>query len=199
MKYIKTYENYINEVNRAGKPYHGSKILVFDLDDTLVISSAKIKVCNKKTGECYSLTPEEFNTYEKGDDEDLNFDEFKSLEIMKAGKLIDYYLKIFKEAYRSKLAVGIVTARDDRKMIYRWLREHVGFRIDNDLIFAVNDPVHRFKGSISDRKKQAFKELIDMGYNDLQFYDDDDANLKLVKSLEKEYDGINISTIKAIK
>lgn len=199
MKYIKTYENYINGVNRAGKPYHGSKILVFDLDDTLVISSAKIKVCNKKTGECYSLTPEEFNTYEKGDDEDLNFDEFKSLEIMKAGKLIDYYLKIFKEAYRSKLAVGIVTARDDRKMIYRWLREHVGFRIDNDLIFAVNDPVHRFKGSISDRKKQAFKELIDMGYNDLQFYDDDDANLKLVKSLEKEYNGISISTIKAIK
>ena len=199
MKYVKTYEDYVNEVNRAGKPYHGSKILVFDLDDTLVISAAKIKVCNKKTGECYSLTPEEFNTYEKGEHEELNFDEFKSLEIMKAGKLIDYYLKIFKEAYRSKLAVGIVTARDDRKMIYKWLREHVGFRIDNDLIFAVNDPVHKFKGSISDRKKAAFKELIEMGYSDLQFYDDDDANLRLVKSLEDEYDGINISTIKAIK
>ena len=199
MKYVKHYEEYLNEVNRAGKPYHGSKILVFDLDDTLVISAAKIKVCNKKTGECYSLTPEEFNTYEKGEHEELNFDEFKSLEIMKAGKLIDYYLKIFKEAYRSKLAVGIVTARDDRKMIYKWLREHVGFRIDNDLIFAVNDPVHKFKGSISDRKKEAFKALIEMGYNDLQFYDDDDANLRLVKSLEDEYEGINISTIKAIK
>lgn len=199
MKYVKQYQEYLNEVNRPGKPYHGSKILVFDLDDTLVISSAKIKVCNKKTGECYSLTPEEFNTYEKGEHEELNFDEFKSLEIMKAGKLIDYYLKIFKEAYRSKLAVGIVTARDDRKMIYKWLREHVGFRIDNDLIFAVNDPVHKFKGSISDRKKAAFKELIEMGYSDLQFYDDDDANLRLVKSLEDEYDGINISTIKAIK
>jgi len=199
MKYVKKYNDYINEVNRPGKPYHGSKILVFDLDDTLVISSAKIKVCNKKTGECYSLTPEEFNTYEKGEHEELNFDEFKSLEIMKAGKLIEYYLKIFKEAYRSKLAVGIVTARDDRKMIYKWLREHVGFRIDNDLIFAVNDPVHKFKGSISDRKKAAFKELIEMGYNDMQFYDDDDANLKLVKSLEDEYNGINISTIKAIK
>jgi len=199
MKYVKHYEEYLNEVNRAGKPYHGSKILVFDLDDTLVISAAKIKVCNKKTGECYSLTPEEFNTYEKGEHEELNFDEFKSLEIMKAGKLIDYYLKIFKEAYRSKLAVGIVTARDDRKMIHKWLREHVGYRIDYELIFAVNDPIHKFKGNISDRKKAAFKELIEMGYNDMQFYDDDDANLKLVKSLEDEYDGINISTIKAIK
>jgi FMN phosphatase YigB (HAD superfamily) len=199
MKYVKRYEAYLNEARRPGKPYHGSKILVFDLDDTLVISSAKIKVCNKKTGECYSLTPEEFNTYEKGEHEELNFDEFKSLEIMKAGKLIEYYLKIFKEAYKSKLAVGIVTARDDRKMIHKWLREHVGYRIDYELIFAVNDPIHKFKGNISDRKKAAFKELIEMGYNDMQFYDDDDANLKLVKSLEDEYDGINISTIKAIK
>jgi len=199
MKFVKTYESYLNEVRRAGKPYHGTKILVFDLDDTLVITDAKIKVCNKKSGECFSLTPEEFNEYEKHPDHELDFDDFKSLEIMKAGKMIDYYLKIFKEAYKSKLAVGIVTARDDREMIYTWLREHVGFRIDKDLIYAVNDPVHRFKGAISDRKKAAFKELIDMGYTDFQFYDDDTANLKLVKSLESEYDGINISTIKAIK
>ena len=59
MEYLKTYEAFINEA----KPYHKSKIVVFDLDDTLVISAAKIKVCNKKTGECYSLTPEEFNLF----------------------------------------------------------------------------------------------------------------------------------------
>jgi len=199
MKFVKTYESYLNEVRRAGKPYHGSKIIVFDLDDTLVITDAKIKVCNKKSGECFALTPEEFNEYEKHADHELDFDDFKSLEIMKAGKMIDYYLKIFKEAYKQKLAVGIVTARDDREMIYTWLREHVGFKIDKDLIFAVNDPVHKYKGAISDRKKAAFKELIDMGYTDFQFYDDDTANLKLVKSLESEHEGINISTIKAIK
>lgn len=199
MKYVKLYQEYLNEFYRPGKPYHGSKILVFDLDDTLVITDAKIKVCDKKTGECFALTPEEFNAYEKQPHHELDFDDFKSLEIMKAGKLIEYYLKIFKEAYNQKLAVGIVTARDDRDMIWKWLREHVGFRIDKDLIFAVNDPVHRYKGGISDRKKAAFKDLIDMGYNDLQFYDDDDANLRLVKSLEDEYEGINISTIKAIK
>jgi len=199
MKFVKTYESYLNEVRRAGKPYHGSKIIVFDLDDTLVITDAKIKVCNKKSGECFALTPEEFNEYEKHADHELDFDDFKSLEIMKAGKMIDYYLKIFKEAYKQKLAVGIVTARDDREMIYTWLREHVGFKIDKDLIFAVNDPVHKYKGAISDRKKAAFKELIDMGYTDFQFYDDDTANLELVKSLESEYEGINISTIKAIK
>lgn len=190
--------NYLEDLNEK-KPYHASKIMVFDLDDTLVITDAKIKVYDKLTGDSYSLTPEEFNEYEQQPHHEVDFNDFKSLEIMKAGKLIEYYLKIFKEAYALKIAVGIVTARDDREMIYKWLREHVGFRIDKDLIFAVNDPVHQFKGSVSDRKKQAFKQLIDMGYKDLQFYDDDTANLVLVKSLENEYEDVNISTIKANK
>lgn len=195
MRHIKEYREFLNEM----KPYHASKIMVFDLDDTLVITDAKIKVYDKLTGDSYSLTPEEFNDYEQQPQHEVDFDDFKSLEIMKAGKLIEYYLKIFKEAYKLKIAVGIVTARDDREMIYKWLREHVGFRIDKDLIFAVNDPVHRFKGSVSDRKKAAFRELIDMGYRDMQFYDDDTANLVLVKSLENEYEDVSISTIKANK
>lgn len=195
MRIIKTYEQFLTEK----KPYHASKIVVFDLDDTLVITDAKIKVYDKDSGESYSMTPEEFNDYERQPSHEVDFDDFKDLEIMKAGKLIEYYLKIFKEAYKLKLAVGIVTARDDRDMIYKWLREHVGFRIDRDLIFAVNDPVHKFKGSVSDRKKLAFETLINMGYNDMQFYDDDDANLRLVKELEKEHEGVSISTIKANK
>lgn len=195
MRHIKEYQQFLNEK----KPYHASKIVVFDLDDTLVITDAKIKVYDKATGDSYSMTPEEFNDYERQPSHDVDFDDFKSLEIMKAGRLIEYYLKIFKEAYKLKIAVGIVTARDDREMIYKWLREHIGFRIDKDLIFAVNDPVHRYKGSVSDRKKAAFKELIDMGYRDMQFYDDDTANLVFVKSLENEYEDVSISTIKANK
>ena len=66
------------------------------------------------------------------------------------------------------------------------------------MIYAVNDPVHKFKGAISDRKKAAFRELIEMGYNDFQFFDDDDANLKLVKSLENEYSDVKIVTNKAV-
>ena len=43
---------------------------------------------------------------------------------MKAGVLIECYFTIFKEAYRVKIAVGIVTAIDDRNMIHIWLKEH---------------------------------------------------------------------------
>jgi hypothetical protein len=196
---IQSYNEYLLERLRPGKPYHASKIVVFDLDDTLVITDAKIKVCNKKTRECFSLTPEEFNEYEKNPDHDLDFGDFRSYEIMKAGRLIDYYLEIFKRAYFQKTAVGIVTARDSRDMIYRWLKEHVGYHIDKDLIFAINDPIHKFKGAIADRKKSAFKEFVDMGYTEFQFYDDDETNLKLVKSLEREYPQIKIEVIKAEK
>tara|TARA_B100000900_G_C20581136_1_gene717596 strand:- start:851 stop:1447 length:597 start_codon:yes stop_codon:yes gene_type:complete len=195
VKYIKTLEAFLV----TEKPYSKEKIVVFDLDDTLVITDAKIKVCNRANGECFSLTPEEFNEYESNPNHDLDFTDFASLEIMKAGKLIEHYLNIFKSNYKKGIAVGIVTARDDREMIYKWLREHVGFRIDKDLIFAISDPVHGFTGSIADRKKQAFETYINMGYVNFKFYDDDTANLKLVKSLEKEHNNIKIYTKKAKK
>ena len=119
---------------------------------------------------------------------------------MKAGKLINYYFKILKEAYRLKIAIGIVTARDDHKMIYTWLKDHLKTPIDGDLIFAVHDDKHHgFKGDIAERKKQAFREIIKQGFHDLQFYDDDAENLRLVKSLEDEYPDIEISTIRARK
>jgi hypothetical protein len=201
VKHLKTYRQFLNEAiqTRPGKPYHGQKIAVFDLDDTIVVSKAKIKVFDPNTGESFELTPEEFNEYEKAPGHQLDFSQFRDLEIMKAGKLIDYYLKILKDAYRSKVAVGIVTARDDREMIFRWLREHLGLRIDKDLVFAVNDPVHGYRGNIADKKKQAFEEIIGMGYRDIQFYDDDKANINLVKSLELEHPGVEIMAVRANK
>ena len=195
VKHIKTFEAFL----LTEKPYSKSEIVVFDLDDTLVITDAKIKVCDHFTGKCFSLTPEEFNEFEAKKQHELDFTDFSDIEIMKAGKLIEYYLNIFKRNYKKGIAVGIVTARDDREMIYKWLREHVGFRIDKDLIFAISDPVHGFKGNIADRKKQAFETYIQMGYTDFKFYDDDIANLKLVKSLEKEHNNIKIYTKKAKK
>ena len=193
---FKTYEQFLVEKSR---PFSQTAITVFDLDDTLVITDAKIKVCNIVTGDCHELTPEEFNEYEANPNHELNFDDFKSLEIMKAGDLIHYYLKILADAYKMKRAVGIVTARDSQEMIYTWLKDHVGFHIAKDLIYAINDPVHGLSGSISQKKQQAFREYIEMGYRKIQFFDDDNANLKLVKDLQEEYPDVEISVYKADK
>jgi hypothetical protein len=196
MDKLKKYNEFLLE---KARPFSGTSITVFDLDDTLVITDAKIKVCNIVTGDCHELSPEEFNDYQSNPNDKLDFDDFKSLEIMKAGELIHYYLKILADAYKMKRAVGIVTARDDREMIYKWMKEHVGFHIAKDLIYAINDPVHGLTGSISEKKKQAFRQYIEMGYKNIQFFDDDDANLRLVKELETDYPDINLSVYKANK
>ena len=196
MDKLKKYNEFLLE---KARPFSGTSITVFDLDDTLVITDAKIKVCNIVTGDCHELSPEEFNDYQSNPNDKLDCDDFKSLEIMKAGELIHYYLKILADAYKMKRAVGIVTARDDREMIYKWMKEHVGFHIAKDLIYAINDPVHGLTGSISEKKKQAFRQYIEMGYKNIQFFDDDDANLRLVKELETDYPDINLSVYKANK
>ena len=193
---LKSYEQFILEKKR---PFSETSITVWDIDDTLLISDAKIRVCNMVTGDCHELTPEEFNEYEKKQGEEFDFDQFKDIEIMKAGKLIHYYLKILADGYKMKRAVGIVTARDDRDMIYTWMKEHVGFHIAKDLIYAINDPVHKLKGTTAEKKQQAFREIIEKGYKNIQFFDDDDANLRLVKELGNEYPDINITVYKANK
>jgi hypothetical protein len=181
-------------MEELNEKYTHDKILIFDIDDTIAISSAKIIVTDSKTGEKFELTPEEFNSYEKNPSHVLDFDQFKSLEIMKAGKLIDKYFSILKKNYKKGIAIGIITARDDQDMIYEWLRYHVGFHIDKHLIWAVNDPVHGLTGNIQERKKSAMRYFIERGYTDITFFDDDKHNIKLIKQLDKEIDTVKITT-----
>lgn len=173
--------------------YTTDKILIFDIDETIAITAAKIIVTNSKTGEQFELTPEEFNDYEKHRNHIIDFDQFRSLEVMKAGKLIDRYFNILKQNYNKGIAIGIITARDNQNMIYEWLRYHVGFHIDKKLIWAVNDPVHGLAGNIQQRKQDAMRWFVKQGYVDITFFDDDKNNIKLIKQLEKELD-VNIKT-----
>lgn len=168
--------------------YTTDKILIFDIDDTIAITAAKIVVTDSKTGKTFELTPEEFNDYEKNPKHLVNFDQFRSLEIMKAGRLIDKYFSILKKNYKKGIAIGIITARDNQNMIYEWLRYHVGFHIDKKLIWAINDPVHGLEGNIQTRKQEAMKWFIEQGYTDITFFDDDKNNIKLIKQLEKQLD-----------
>lgn len=178
--------------------YTKDKILIFDIDETIVISSAKIIVTDSCTGEIFELTPEEFNSYEKTPEHTINFDQFRSLEIMKAGRLIDKYFDILKKNYNNGIAIGIITARDNQNMIYEWLRYHVGFHIDKKLIWAVNDPIHELTGNIQQRKQQAMRWFVKHGYTDITFFDDDLNNINLIDTLGKELK-IPIKTHLAVK
>ncbi len=163
----------------------GKDITVFDVDDTLVVTKSKIKVFNPKTGYEIELTPQEFNTFKTKAHDKFDFSDFRDLEILKGGKIIEWVFNILKRTIAKGKAVGIITARDDAKLIYDFL-SHNGVKINPDYIFAINDPSLGFTGSTAQKKKEAFMKFVQMGFRNFQFFDDDRENIKIANSLNKE-------------
>lgn len=62
-------------------------------------------------------------------------------------------------------------------------------------MIAINDPSYGYIGSISERKQRAIMDLIDSGYIDLVFFDDNEDNLRLAKDVEG-YKGSKIKLVK---
>jgi hypothetical protein len=183
----------INEATIKGsKP---GKLAVFDLDDTLIISTAKIQVLNKKGKVIKSLTPAEFNFFKLDPRKHtLSFDEFESAEILREADFIAHILEKLKDFYNIGVHVCILTARSSSNMVRMFFLEN-GIDIHPDLVIAVNDPKYQFKGNIAQKKSEALRGLITTGYHDFIFFDDNQENLDHAKELEKEAD-VKVETVK---
>jgi len=170
-------------------------LAVFDLDDTLIISTAKIQVLDTRTGKVIkSLTPAEFNFFKPTSKHTLSFSEFEDFDILKQASFITDVLEQLKNFYNSGVHVAIVTARSNSKMVRDFFL-HNGIDIHPDLVIAVNDPKHNLKGNIAERKKAALHQLVEDGYRDFILFDDNDDNLRLAKEVEKEKD-VKVKTVK---
>jgi len=177
------------------KNIDSEKLIIFDLDDTLVKTDAKVKILDVKTHEVIKeLTPEQFNNFVKGKNHVLNFDDFDSGELLRQGKMINEIFHILKSSYAKKIPVAILTARSDSEMVRDFFLEN-GIDIHPELVIAINDPQFKYTGTIAERKKKAIEDLIESGYKELIFFDDNEDNLRLAKSVE----GYNNSTIRTIK
>ena len=175
------YSQFISE------KWSGGSITIFDVDDTLVLTSAKIKVHDPFTGKNYEMTPKEYNEYERDPNHVLDFSDFTNPDVLKAGRIIDWVMNVLKKTMAVERAVGIITARDSKELIIDFLQHH-NVNINPDFIFAVNSEGEGYTGSNAERKQQAFEKLIDMGFRNFKFFDDDAENLRLAKELEKKYD-----------
>ena len=174
----------------------GNRLVIFDLDETIIRTDAKIKIVDRKTGKVIkSLTPQEFNTFEANPKKHvMNFDDFANPEILRQGKFIHEIFSKLKNYYKRGIPVSIVTARSSSKLVRDFFLEN-GIDIHPQLVIAVNDPQYGYKGTIADRKKEAIKDLIDFGFKRLTFFDDSHENL----TLAKEAEGYKGATIKLIK
>lgn len=168
-------------------------IAIFDLDDTLFTSEAKIKVL--LDGRVVSrLTPSEYNKYVLLDNEQYDFSEFISSEIFnRTAKPIRHVIDLFMCFIESGTDVCIVTAREDLDNKETFLETFRNHGIDIDKAH-----VHR-AGNIGfgpAAKKQVIDQLLStQKYNSAFMFDDHKGNLEAFQELNTKYTEIEFKPI----
>ena len=170
-----------------------NKIILFDLDDTIIHTTAEIYIA-KNGKRIRKISNGEFNDYTLKRGESFDFGEFADPDILASSKFTKYW-DTLKREYKKGTHIGILTARSDCDMIKQFFLNN-GIRIKDELVMAINDPSLGLTGSIQRRKAEAIGILANAGYNLFIFFDDDEPNLKAAKELEKMYE-ITVQTVKA--
>lgn len=169
-----------------------NKIILFDLDDTIIHTIAEIGVV--KGGKLIKRLPNaEFNDYVLGPGESFDFGEFDDPTLLDKSPFTKYW-ETLKREYKKGTHIGILTARGDSKMIKDFFLKN-GIRIKDELVMAINDPSLGLKGSIQEKKTEAIRILASVGYDTFIFFDDNEPNLKSAKELEKRLP-IKVTTVK---
>lgn len=189
-------------------PAPRKSIHLFDLDDTLIRTEAKVLVRDPQGSLLKALSPADFTGYRASAGETLDFAEFSDPGILSRGVVVRYTRTIIDTilAHGTRSEFGILTARGDKNLhapfLIRLFRSLFGVRLAREFIFAVSDA--RFSGykdrgagpgevpfsrlSVSQRKALVIAEdLVGRGFNDISFYDDSRANLDSFKVMRRAF------------
>jgi hypothetical protein len=182
---MKKFNEYITE--RSGKG-----LTIFDIDDTMFVSKARVRVLNKTTGKVKELTPQQYNSYKLGKDEDWDYGEFKSAKLFyqtatPIARMIAKAKAIIKNATAKGSKVIIVTARadmDDKKLFIKTFESH-GIPMKNVYVERAGN----VGGPNSAANKTiVFKKYLDTGkYARVRLFDDHKENLTALLDLKREY------------
>ena len=189
-----------------------NKLILLDLDDTLVEAAEIFIYKQLPNGEEIRLTPSEYadedveNTDATYDYRDFNNPKTVKRSIKK-GQPIVPNLEIMDELLKKGYDIGILTARGMEDVIYSTLREWlmirdkngeltpIGDKLSRENVFAVNDPKYTELEKYTDYQKKSImiNDLLD-DYDEIIFIDDDNKNLKEMHKLKQA-----LNTIKANK
>lgn len=176
---------------------------IFDIDETLFYSKAKVKVV--KDGKVIkSLDNVQFNNYKLGNGEDFDFGEFKSAKIFNQtstpiGRMIAKAKAIIRNAVAKGSKVIFVTARgdlDDKKLFISTFKAQ-GLDMKNVYVeragnLGPNKP--------EKNKRIVFKKYLDTGnYKRIRLFDDHVENLYALLSLKDEYPNVEFETYRVKK
>lgn len=182
---MKKFNEFLAE--RAGKG-----LTIFDIDDTLFVSKARVIVKNTNTGQTKPLTPMEFNSYKLRKNEEFDFGEFKSSKIFyqtatPIGRMVQKAKAIIKNATKKGSKVIVVTARsnmDDKNLFIKTFESH-GIPMKNVYVERAGN----IKGpSSAANKKIIFRKYLKTGeYARIRLFDDHKENLQALLDLKKEF------------
>lgn len=168
-----------------------NKIILFDVDDTLIHTTAGIWI--KKNGKYIKhITNQEYNDYRLEPGEEFDFKEFSDPKLLDNEQLTSYWNTLVRE-YKKGSHIGIITARGNCNMIRKFLLKK-GIDIKKELVFATDDPKLGLSGTVQQRKAEVISILYKYGYTKFIFFDDNKGNLESAKALEKIF-GIDVITI----
>lgn len=182
------------KVDRFKKFVGSGTLTIFDIDETLFYTKAKIKVL--KNGKIVrELDNQEFNTYTLKDGESFDFGQFRSAKIFKETstpivKMIEKAKAIVKAKKNPHSRAIIVTARadfDNKQMFLQTFRDH-GIPIDQ---MHVERAGNFGLSSSAENKKVVFRKYLNtQNYIKIRLYDDAMSNLKALLELQSEYPNI---------
>jgi len=167
------------------------KLRVFDFDDTIVKTKAKVYVTNTKTGREFSLTPGEYAVYEPKPNDEFDFREFNRVIDPTEIKAITNILR--RVVKKSRDTVYILTARATYRPVREYLRD-IGVNTNKIYVKALasSDP--------QDKADWIEDKIENEGYNDVYFADDSPKNVRAVKKmLRKHRDKLEKSRVQHVK
>jgi hypothetical protein len=154
-----------------------TKAFVFDFDDTLAFTDAKVRVVDSFDFHVATLTPQEFNSVKLKDGQRFDFSDFNKSSLILNGKptkLIDLAKDVFSEGH----SVFILTARANKasSAIAEFLQ---GFGVVAKEIHCVGSSNC---GDIAKAKRKVLLSIIE-NFDQVWFFDDDARNIELAKDL----------------
>jgi hypothetical protein len=165
-----------------------SKLVIFDIDDTLVHTQTKVHVI--KDGKVVrSLNSHEFTHYKLKDGEHFDFGDFANAkEFFYNAKPIIPMMNQLKQDIATGNKVVMVTARsdfDDKELFLDTFRK---YGIDMSKVHVYRAGNIKDNIEIDEKKKIIIRKLLDSGnYSKAIMYDDSIPNLDSFVTLKKEY------------
>jgi len=170
MKHLNKWKNFLNE----------SKLRVFDFDDTLAKTDAKVGITTPD-GETSYMAADEFSQHELDDRNRYDFSEFNKVinpqEIHQVTNILRNAISASGER-----EIIILTARDPKaqEAVVEWL-ESIGIDSSKINFVGLANPEASAKANWIENR------IID-GATDVLFLDDSGKNIAAVKELKKKYE-----------